>query len=212
MNIEKKIKIIIIDDHPMIREGVKIFLQNDEKFELLESVSNTKDILYQATTYTPDIIILDINLPSINGYDSCGLLKNKYPKCKILAFTGTNNIDVKKLQTLQFDGYLTKGGDPDLLITVLLDIMAGRKHFPNNTNHVAINVKDDNFILADRLTKREIEVMELIANEYSNAEIAAKLVLSEKTIKTHRKNIYKKAGVRNIAGLFRFMRENGVNV
>jgi len=208
MSIKEKYKFIVIDDHPLIRDGIVNFIGANENFEFIGEFSDTRSVLNSFFPGRPDVIILDLNLPGIDGEKSCPLLKQKFPKCKIVAFTHYEGRG-KELRESGFDGYVVKS-ERDLLIEALLTVLDGREYFKNNNAiadiiPTALN-KIDSYLKIKSLTPREIEVAKYIIQDFSNREIGEKISIAESTVETHRKHIKEKLGAKNKRDLYAVLR------
>ncbi len=199
MTTEKKYQFIIIDDHPFIRDGIINFISADSRFEAIGEFADTRSVLNSTFNGRPDVIILDLNLPGIDGERSYPLLKNKFPDCKIVAFTQYEGRD-KELSRLGFDGYIVKS-EKDSLLDALISVLNGFKYFNSNdkinSGIPVLSDKMDNFLKVKLLTKREIEIAKYIIQDFSNKEIGEKIFISESTVETHRKHIKEKLKAKN---------------
>jgi len=212
MNIEQKYRYIIVDDHAFFRDGVNNFLAAHSRFELVGEFSETRSIVNSGDNLYPDFILLDLNIPGLDGRASCEILKKKYPNCKIIALTQYQDMH-KILKDLHFDGYVEKQCS-DILIEAIDTVLSGRNFFQKKSgkkSHIpTIEKNNDEFLKTIQLSTREIEIIKLVMDGFSNPEIAGKLFISEFTVKTHRKNIYHKTGVNSIADLIKLVNKNGL--
>lgn len=203
----RKYKFIIIDDHPFIRDGIRNYVNAHESFEFIGEFSETRSVINSSFAGKPDIIILDLNLPGIDGEKSCELLKKKFSSCKVVAFTQYKGRE-KELNKLGFDGYLVKS-ETDSLIEALLSVMKGEKYFKHHdkasVDGDAASDKDD-FLKIKQLTPRELEVAKYIVQDFSNREIGERIFISESTVETHRKHIKEKLKVKNKHELYTVLR------
>lgn len=208
MIIDRKYKFIIIDDHPFIRDGIRNYISAHDSFEFIGEFSETRSVINSTFPGKPDIIILDLNLPGIDGEKSCELLKRKFPDCKVVAFTQYTGRG-KELNKLGFDGYLQKS-ETDSLIEALLSVMKGEKYFKNDDKasaHEAVTSdKEDAFLKIKQLTPRELEVAKYIVQDFSNRGIGERIFISESTVETHRKHIKEKLKIKNKHELYTVLR------
>lgn len=199
MTTDRKYKFIVIDDHPFIRDGVINFIKADGRFEFIGEFGDTRSLINAIFDGWPDVIILDLNLPGIDGEKSCPLLKQKFPGCKIVAFTHYEGRG-KELEKIGFDGYIVKS-EKDSLIEVLLKVLEGEKYFKSSDNNSSRDLEKfdrlDSFLKVKKLTVREIEVAGYLVQDFSNREISEKMIISESTVETHRKHIKEKLGVKS---------------
>lgn len=205
---DKKYKFIIIDDHPFIRDGIINFINAHESFECIGEFNDTRSVLNSNFSGRPDAIILDLNLPGIDGEKSCPLLKKKFPDCKIVAFTQYEGRE-KELSKMGFDGYIIKS-ERDSLIEALICVLKGEKYFKNSnktfTGDPGSSDKLDDFLRIRQLTPREMEVAKYIVQDFSNKEIGEKIFITESTVETHRKHIKEKLKARNKRELYAILR------
>lgn len=196
------IKIVVVDDHQMFLDGMISVLSNYEDFEILFVENSAKEALIKIKKNIPDIVITDISMPEMNGIEFIKILKNDYPEIKILVLSMFKNI----LSFKNMDGFLLKDTNKETLIKIIKGIvLKDEKHFEGEMNNEnAIDFKKS------ILSKREKEIIQLIAQEYTTEEIADKLIISKHTIDAHRKNIFFKLQVKNIAGLIKIAIQLGV--
>lgn len=196
------IKIVIVDDHQMFLDGMISILSNHQDFEILFVENNAKIALAKIKDNQPDIVITDISMPEMNGIEFIKILNEEFPDIKILVLSMFANI----LSFKNIDGFLLKETDKETLIHVINKIvLEDKKHFEGETNNEnSIDFKKS------ILSKREKEIIQLIAKEYTTDEIANKLIVSKHTVEAHRKNIFFKLQVKNIAGLIKIAIHLGV--
>ncbi|MBE7169762.1 MAG: response regulator transcription factor [Williamsia sp.] len=208
MTTEQTYKFIIIDDHPLIRDGIRSYIDAHDDFEFIGEFHDTRSVLNAHFRQNPDVIILDLSLPGMDGERALPLLKRKYPGCKIVAFT-QHEAREKELRKIGFDGYVTKN-ERDQLVVALHSVLEGKPYFtsgqPNAVQPAADPEKMDAYLKLKQLTPRETEVAKYMKEDFSNREIAEKIFISESTVETHRKHIKEKLGVksrRELAALLR---------
>jgi DNA-binding NarL/FixJ family response regulator len=185
----------LVDDHQMFLDGMVSVLSTQNDFSILFVENNAQSAIDQLKQRQPDIIISDISMPDMNGIEFIKKVKEHYPEVKILVLSMFEN-----LQTFEnMDGYLLKETDKDELIKAINRIvLENGKYFKTTKNEM------DTFEFKHSiLSPREKEIIQLIANEYTTDEIAEHLFISKGTIETHRKNIFFKLQVKNIAGLIK---------
>lgn len=197
-----KIKIVVVDDHQMFLDGIVSVLSNDNSFEILFVDNNAKAVLDKINYNIPDIVLTDISMPEMNGLEFIKLLKIKLPQIKILVISMFQ--DLKSFEDI--DGYLSKDTDSTELIKAIKKIVIeNEKYFVKDFQN-----SEDLIFKKTILSSREKEIVRLIANELTSDEIAEKLFVSKGTIETHRKNIFYKLQVKNIAGLIKKAMHLGV--
>ncbi len=193
------IKVMLADDHVLIREGIRQLLEFDGTIEVIAEVNDGEECIQVLNTMNPDLILLDINMPKKNGIDVLTYIRKKNMPIKVLVLTVHNEIDyLLKAMDLDVDGYIVKDAGSLELKKAIQSIMNGEKYIqPSmipalNKRLVARDVDKDKI---DSLTKREMEVLIQIANGMFNKEIANSLGISERTVKNHISNIFKKIDV-----------------
>lgn len=195
MNETNKITIVIVDDHQMFLDGMISVLSTVENFEVLFVETNPKNVLNKLKYTLPDLIITDISMPEMNGLEFIKILNVEYPQVKIIALSMFDN-----LQTFEgLDGYLLKETDKhELIKTINAVVLKNEKCFLGEKN------LNNTFTFKNTiLTTREKDIITLISQEKTIDEIALLLNLSKATIETHKKNIFLKLQVKNVAGLIK---------
>lgn len=193
------IKLIIADDHSMVREGLKQLLELDENFKVVAEASDGIETLDKLKEYNPDVLLLDINMPNMNGLAALESIRQQDIDVKVLILTIHNEIEyLMRAVEIGCDGYVLKDSDSNLLKKAIYTVYEGEK-FVQPSLTPALNARMSLKTIADdrlnELTRREMEVLKLIAEGLFNKEIAAKLDISERTVKNHVSNIFKKIDV-----------------
>jgi DNA-binding NarL/FixJ family response regulator len=194
-----KIKVMIADNHSLVREGLVHLLEYDGNFEVIAEASDGLDCLEKLKDVTPDVLLLDINMPEKTGIEVLQELKNNKSRVKVLILTVHNEIEyLMKAIEIGVDGYILKDTESTELKRAIISIFNGETYIQPNLipamNNRLIN-RDVDETRIKSLTKREMEVLITVANGMSNKEIAANLHISERTVKNHISNIFKKIGV-----------------
>ena len=196
-----KIKVILVDDHAILRAGLKLLLEAEKDIEIVEEACNGEELMNKLTVTETDLIILDLSMPGINGIDLLKLLKTKktYKNIRILVLTmHTEEEYIREALATGADGYVEKSAFDTELLTALHTVMKGGTYL-NNKNALSMlntmikNDNDDNPYLL--LSKRELEVLRYLARGYSLAEIGSQLHLSLKTIETYKTRIFAKLDI-----------------
>lgn len=194
------IKVLIVDDHPVVAEGLRKLIQDSKIAEVIGVAGSGKACMDFLKWEKPDIIFLDINLPDASGLDLCKSIKEKNPSQKILALTTFNErAVVLKMMENGADGYILKNSDSDEILEAVKEINAGNKFLAVEVEEILKKKNEEGMIL----TRREKEVLILIADGLTNHEIAEKLFISPLTVDSHRKNLITKLGARNTASLIK---------
>lgn len=190
------ISVMIVDDHKMIREGLKRILEFEGEVQVIEEADNGQECLNKLKTAKPDIILLDINMPVMNGIETLQALKKKKKKYKVLMLTVHNEVEyLLKAVDIGIDGYLLKDSDSSELKRAITSVNNGEKFIqPSlipllNSKLIARDLDKEKL---DKLSNREIEVLKLVSVGMFNKEIGKKLDISERTVKNHMSNIFKK--------------------
>ncbi len=193
------ISIMITDDHSMIREGLKSLLELDDDFKVIAEAVDGRDCLDKLDVYKPDILLLDINMPNMNGLDVLKELKARKSKVKVLVLTVHNEMEyLMKAVDIGINGYVLKDSESAELKKAIRAIMDGKTYIKPSLIP-ALNAKrlerNEDEKKIDSLTRRELEVLKLLAIGMYNKEVAEKLEISERTVKNHVSNIFKKLEV-----------------
>jgi len=202
------IKVFIIDDHQMIIEGIKSLLLNESSVELVGSANTAKNCLQFFRMKTADVILMDINLPDTSGIDLSKIIKKEYPDVKIIALSTHNQgTYVRKMLESGATGYLLKNADKFEILKAIGAVFEGNTYLTFEAER-ALRYENELQKNLPKLTKREKEVLILIAEGFKNIQISEKLFISIDTVDSHRKNLYTKLNVKNTAMLIRFATEN----
>lgn len=190
---------MIADNHSLVREGLVHLLEYDGNFEVIAEASDGLDCLEKLKDVTPDVLLLDINMPEKTGIEVLQELRNNRSRVKVLILTVHNEIEyLMKAIEIGVDGYILKDTESSELKRAIISIFNGETYIQPNLipamNNRLIN-RDIDEIRIKSLTKREMEVLITVANGMSNKEIAANLHISERTVKNHISNIFKKIDV-----------------
>jgi len=206
------IRLIITDDHPVIRDGIKTILSKDKDIEVVAFAANGPELLEILETTPADVILMDINMPGMTGIEATKLVKKKYPEIKVISFS---QYDEKRFikQSLKngANGYLLKNSPASELIRAIKMVNEGGMYLdPDLPNVFDTTTKPKSNSLFPDLSKREVEVLKEICKEKNTNEIAEALFISPNTVETHRSNLLLKVGVKNTAGLVKWAIENEI--
>lgn len=193
------VNIMIADDHSMIREGLKQLLELDGDIKVISEANNGKDCLEKLNTYHPDVLLLDINMPEMNGLQVLEILKERKSDIKVLVLTVHNEVEyLLKAVEIGISGYMLKDSNSSELKNAIFSIIEGEDYIQPSLIPM-LNSKllemDSDKVKLDLLTRREYEVLKLLTEGMFNKEIAMKLNISERTVKNHVSNIFKKIEV-----------------
>lgn len=192
-------KVFIVDDHYMVIEGIRSLLQNEKNIEWMGHAMNAGSCLAFLKQQLPDVILMDISMPDKSGIELCKEVKDKHPSVFIIGLSTFNQQSfIQKMMDNGASGYLLKNASREELIEGIETVMRGKTYLSDEVSQV-LRKNDDSG--APVLTRREKEVLGLIAEGLTNNEIAAKLFLSSTTVDTHRKNLLAKLSAKNTAEL-----------
>ena len=200
MKADKKIRVMIVDDHSVVRSGLGAFLMVNNDLELVGEASSGEEALEKASELQPDVILMDLKMPGMGGVAAIRALKREEPKIRIIALT--SYIDDSLVQgALQAgaNGYVMKNVQADDLANAIRSAAVGRMTLSPEASKALSEASDYPIIPAEDLTDRERDVLKLLIDGLSNNEIAEKLIISASTVKYHIGNIYTKLGVDNRA-------------
>ncbi len=213
-----KIQVMVVDDHKMFVEGVQAIFSDSSHIQVVKTVHDGNEVM-KSIENTPnlDIILLDINLPNINGLELTKLISKKYPGIKILILSMYNNAEyIKEVLKEGASGYVLKNTDHEELLNAIQSVFAGNQFYSQSVTQTMMNSfakksqRNNTDILQVKISKREKEILSLIIKEHTAQEIANMLFISLHTVETHRSNLMSKLGVRNSAGLVRVALENNL--
>ncbi|MFK5983764.1 MAG: response regulator transcription factor [Flavobacteriaceae bacterium] len=206
-------QVFIIDDHKMVIEGLKLILKHEKTIKVIGYALNGREGIAKALKLKPNIILLDINMPEMNGIETCKLLLNQQPNLKIIALSSHKESSLIKLMLNNgAKGYVLKNAGKEEILKAIFSVNQGKTYLDNTVNEIIIksianSSKNNNNLPFPTLSRREKDVLCLILDEYTTQEIALKLFIGFGTVETHRRNILSKLGARNTAGLVRIALE-----
>jgi DNA-binding NarL/FixJ family response regulator len=217
MNSTNKIKpdVIIVDDHLIFRQGLKALLTSKNIATVIGEASNGKEYLDLLTHLNPDLVLMDIDMPHMNGMEATEKSMALFPDLKIITFTMFGDeVYYYKMVNLGVKGFILKSSGIEELKKAVIEVMNGESYFSNellrkiitnlNRNEPSKNTVDSN------LTTREIDILKHICQGLNNEEIASKLFISPKTVKRHRANLFEKTNCKNAYGLIHFAIKNKI--
>ena len=210
----KKIKILVADDHPVVRKGLQSCLARQDRLKIVGEASDGDEALKKTRELSPDVVLMDISMPGMNGLAVTEVLRKDHPDVKVLILSVHNNRDyVFRIIQAGAHGFVSKEAAPDELLRAIESVYSGEPFFSPEIAKAALNQlvtsggKKDPFA---QLTSREREVLVLIAEGQSNKEIANKLGIGVRTIETHRERIMRRLDIHSVAGLTKFAIANGM--
>lgn len=205
------VKLLIADDHELILNGIKDMLRPFKKFKIVATAMNGQQAIDMAMEYEPDVIFTDISMPVANGIEVAKIISEKLPKTKILALTQhEENEYVLQFLNAGGHGYLLKNSTKNDFIEAIDTVLAGKRYLSDQISQQMINnlvsgkSNETEQEVEIHLTKREREIIQKIADDFSNQQIADDLNISLRTVETHRRNIMQKLKVKTVVALLKY--------
>ncbi len=207
------IRILLVDDHQLFRDGIKSLLEEESHLRVVREAENGQQALNLFEEQEIDLILCDLNMPVMGGVECVKQFRKKWPQLPILILTmADDELQIKQMLKSGASGYVLKNSSKAELILAIDSVITGELYYsPRVANIIMEDLAKNNLanILphsppGQLLSEREIEVLKLIANEYSNREISDKLFISVRTVDSHRRNLLQKTGAKNTAGLTRY--------
>jgi DNA-binding NarL/FixJ family response regulator len=207
------IKLAIVDDHQIVIDGLKLLLQDKKKFEIVAEATSAKNMLALLAMYPTDVLITDIMMPGMDGCELSLKVKSDNPEIKILALSMSEDgfMIAKMIEQAKIDGYIPKASGKQELINAIELIIKGEEYFaPQIIDQYESykKIKSDSEIF--HLTTRELQIIDCMIKHLSNKEIAGKLFISERTVETHRKNIFRKTNTKGVGTLAEFVKAHNL--
>ena len=198
------IRVFIVDDHPVVIEGIHSLLQHEQDMAWVGQAMNAQSCLGFFVNNMADVVLMDISMPGMDGVELCGVMKEKYPGIFILGLSTFNQgLYIKKMMENGASGYILKNSSKEELIKAIHAVYEGGIYFSGEVSQALQEYRKASKADLPLLTPREKEVLGLIAEGYTNPQIAEKIFLSQFTIDSHRKNLLAKLDVKNTASLIR---------
>lgn len=220
--VTKKIRVLIVDDHQLMIEGLKSLLEDEEDVASVAGANSLEQTLDFLKNNPVDVIFMDVNMPNVSGIEATKKVKEHYPNVKIIALTMHDDISIiTKMIRAGASGYVLKRTNMDEVIEALKIVYQNGKYLSINTQNIIMdNLMSPEDIMEQKeenkkpvLSSRELEVLKLIAKEYSNEQIGEKLFISERTVEAHRRNIFMKTKTKSLVGLMKYaIKENLISI
>ena len=196
------ISVFIVDDHPVVIEGIHALLQNEKDIEWIGHAMNATSCQGFFVNNTADVILMDISMPGMDGVELCGIMKEKYPGVFILGLSTFNQgLYIKKMMENGASGYILKNSSKEELLKAIHTVNSGGIFFSGEAGEALIEYQKSSAAHLPELSPREKEILGLIAEGFTNPQIAGKIFLSTFTVDSHRKNMLAKLNVKNTASL-----------
>lgn len=203
-------KIMVVDDHELFRQGLCAMLEVEKGIEIVGSYGDFKTVLENHNRINPDVILMDIKMPEMNGFELSSSLKAQNPGYKIILLSmEVNHSYIKRAMSEKADGYIPKDSNIEIVLEAIQSVIEGKKYYDNEIKEYIFHLVMgdahlDDDVLLDKLSEREISVLRLIVDGKQNKTIAELLFISVKTVDTHRNNILKKLDIHSTADLVKF--------
>lgn len=198
------IRVFIVDDHPVVIEGIHALIQNEKEIEWAGQAMNAASCLGYFINNTADVLLMDINMPGMDGIELCAVMKDRYPGVFILGLSTFNQgIYIKKMMENGASGYILKNSSKEELLKAIWTVSKGGIYFSGEAGDALKEYQKSSKLQLPELSPREKEILSLIAEGFTNPQIAEKLYLSSFTVDSHRKNLLAKLEVKNTATLIK---------
>lgn len=208
----KKVKLLVVDDHPILRGGVVSLLEKAENIEVTCEAANGKEAIACIERGRPDVVLMDINMDGKLDVTTTEVIKERWPEVKVLAFSMHEEVQViRRMVQAGASGYILKNATHQEVLRAIETVMEGGNYYGQEVLDIMTQsiTSDGQGELEIVLSNREKEVLHFVAKEFTNQEIAAKINTSLRTVETHKRNLIKKLRVKNVVGLVRFALEQG---
>ncbi len=215
MSTPKLITVLLAEDHAIVRQGLSALLRADEHFQVVGGARNGREAVEQARTLRPDVILMDIAMPVLNGLEATRQILADNPKAKVLILSAhSDDPYIERMCEVGVSGFLEKQTSAEILVEAIREVAKGKLFFSPSIarrfNDHPLDRDGRRKTVGKRLTSREAEVLQLVAEGFANKQIAATLHISIKTVEKHRQQLMNKLGIHDIAGLTRYAIKHGV--
>jgi DNA-binding NarL/FixJ family response regulator len=213
------VRVFLVDDHAIMRDGLRAVLTAEPRLQVVGEAANGQELLDQLPAMPTDVVLMDLNMPVLDGLATTLELQQQYPSVRILILSMmTHERTIGELLAAGAHGYVLKNADKSEIVTAILTVAAGKRFLCSDIGLVVLEKLLANEIEvpvalpkdAIRLTHREREILQLVANGLTNQEIADKLFTSKRTVETHRQSLLEKTGVKNTPALIKYAMEQGL--
>jgi DNA-binding NarL/FixJ family response regulator len=190
MNSQRKIRVLSVDDHPLLREGIAAIINSQDDMMMVAQASTGREAVQLFREHRPDVTLMDLRMPDLSGIDAMSAILGEFPDARVVMLTTfEGDVEIQRALAAGARGYVLKSMPPKELIEVIRQVHAGKKRIPPE---IAAQLAEH--IADERLTEREIDVLQHVAGGNRNRDIAELLFISEETVKVHVKHIMEKLG------------------
>jgi two-component system, NarL family, nitrate/nitrite response regulator NarL len=213
---KKKIRLLLVDDHPVVRRGMRSCLEGIKHVEVVDEAVDGKEALEKVRKLSPDIVLMDIDMPNMNGLEATKFVREEFPDVRVLILSiHTNKQYVLQIIRSGAQGYVLKDASPADLVRAIESVDSGEPFFSPDISQIVLNqYLEEAGADADgdsvKLTTRERQVLAMIAGGQSNKEMASELNVGVRTIETHRERVMNKLNIHSVAGLTKYAITNGI--
>jgi DNA-binding NarL/FixJ family response regulator len=207
------IRILIADDHAVVAEGLKHLVEAQSDLEVVATVGDGREAVRVAKETEPDVVLMDLSMPELNGADAARAIIDQRPECRVIVLSMYAEREyVRRALKAGATGYVVKRSAAKELVEAIRAVHSGQRYLSPRVADVVIDdyAADGKADLLEKLSTREREVLQLLAEGRTGAEIAQRLVLSQKTVETYRARLVEKLGIRDVAGLVKFAIQRGL--
>jgi two-component system, NarL family, nitrate/nitrite response regulator NarL len=215
--ISEKIRIFMVDDHPIVRSGLVVELEKSPHLEVTGTAGSGKEALEKIGPVQPDIVLLDISMPDMTGFEVIRLLRKKIPGIKVIALTIQDGKSyVLEMTRLGVNGYVLKDAPPEELINAIESVYNDNPYYSSKVSDIILRHYTENVrgskksFIDETLTRRELDVLVRLADGLTNKEIAKELFVSVRTVEAHRERIMQKLNISSVAGLTKYAITHGI--
>jgi DNA-binding NarL/FixJ family response regulator len=215
MSAELVIKVAIADDHKIFRDGIRMSLKDRDYLKILWEAEDGKDLMHKMTLKRPDVLLMDIRMPEVDGINAIGLLRKEYEDVKIIILTMYDDQEmITKMMELGANAYLTKTTDPDEIYQAILSCMNEDFYFNELVNKAVLSKLQTKRTVRQfypkpvKFSEKEVRILKLLAEDKTTEEISKEVFLSPRTVETIRQNMKVKVGAKTIAGLIMYGMRN----
>jgi DNA-binding NarL/FixJ family response regulator len=207
------IRILIADDHGVVAEGLKHLIEAQQDMQVVATVGDGREAIRMAKETRPDVVLMDLSMPELNGADATRAVLEHDPKCRVIVLSMYAEREyVRRALKAGAAGYVVKRSAAKEVVDAIRAVHAGQRYLSPRVADVVIDdyAGDGKGDLLEKLSTREREVLQLLAEGRTGAEIATRLALSQKTVETYRARLVEKLGIRDVAGLVKFAIQRGL--